>query len=195
MTSDKGFAPNPFHGVLTLANCMPGIRRTKQIGDWVAGFTGVEMINPPGRPELIYLMHVTGKLSFVEYWEQKPEKRPMLNSADSRNQVGDNIYEPINAGVFEQKPNRCHTEEEMVNDLGGEFVLISDEFWYFGCTPLVIPATIEISVRRDKRPSSNGNRTYDINQANDFLAFVCNEPQGVNNPPHEEWSNDGWRRN
>nr|WP_269667332.1 hypothetical protein [Polaromonas naphthalenivorans] len=28
MTHDSGFAPNPFHGTLTLATCKPGIRRT-----------------------------------------------------------------------------------------------------------------------------------------------------------------------
>lgn len=38
-TYDTGFAPNPFQGVLTLANCKPAIRRTAEVGDWVAAFT------------------------------------------------------------------------------------------------------------------------------------------------------------
>lgn len=39
MTDDTGFAPNPFFGILTLATCKPGIRLTKKVGDYIAGFT------------------------------------------------------------------------------------------------------------------------------------------------------------
>ena len=38
MTHDTGFAPNPFHGVLTLATCKPKIRACRKADDWVAGF-------------------------------------------------------------------------------------------------------------------------------------------------------------
>ena len=39
MTHDTGFAPNPFHGALTLATCKPAVRLTRGRCDWVAGFT------------------------------------------------------------------------------------------------------------------------------------------------------------
>ena len=39
---DTGFAPNPFHGFLTLATCKPAIRRCRAKGDWVAGFASKE---------------------------------------------------------------------------------------------------------------------------------------------------------
>jgi hypothetical protein len=38
ITQDGGFAPNPFHGVLTLNCCKPEIRKLAEVGDWVAGF-------------------------------------------------------------------------------------------------------------------------------------------------------------
>lgn len=37
MTSDSGFAPNPFHGFCTLATCKARIRERATTGDWVLG--------------------------------------------------------------------------------------------------------------------------------------------------------------
>ena len=37
VVSDHGFAPNPFHGYCTLANCKPRIRGSAQPGDWILG--------------------------------------------------------------------------------------------------------------------------------------------------------------
>ena len=37
---DFGFAPNPFHGVCTLATCKPAIRKGARVGDWVIGMGG-----------------------------------------------------------------------------------------------------------------------------------------------------------
>jgi len=38
-THDTGFAPNPFHGHCPLTTCKAGMRRSKCVGDWIAGFT------------------------------------------------------------------------------------------------------------------------------------------------------------
>lgn len=79
MTCDTGFAPNPFYGVLTLATCKSNIRRVAKPGDWIAGFTG-KPLNPKqkaGEEKLVYLVRITGKLTFAEYWQLFPEKRPI----------------------------------------------------------------------------------------------------------------------
>ena len=34
---DSGFAPNPFYGYCTLADCKPKIRKQAQVGDWIIG--------------------------------------------------------------------------------------------------------------------------------------------------------------
>ena len=36
---DGGFAPNPFWGYCTLANCKPKIRQTAKVGDWIVGLS------------------------------------------------------------------------------------------------------------------------------------------------------------
>lgn len=49
VTHDTGFAPNPFHGVLTLACCKPAIRRAAEVGDVIVGLTPrvVGTLSPP----------------------------------------------------------------------------------------------------------------------------------------------------
>lgn len=78
MSWNTGFAPNPFFGVLALATCKPSIRRMAQLGDWIAGFT-TKRLNPnqkAGEEKLIYLARVTERLTFAEYWQKYPMKRP-----------------------------------------------------------------------------------------------------------------------
>lgn len=60
--SDTGFAPNPFHGVCTLACCKPVIRRKAKKGDYVIGHAGVG-----DGYRIIYAMEVTDKKTFNQY--------------------------------------------------------------------------------------------------------------------------------
>lgn len=68
MVWDTEFAPNPHHGVLTLATCKPRIRKYAEVGDWISGWTAVRVhdknnkIHPfPDKEKLIYLAKVTKK--------------------------------------------------------------------------------------------------------------------------------------
>ena len=87
---DYGFAPNPFHGICTLATCKPRIRRSAEVGDWIIG-TGSKPNGMQG--QLIYAMKVTDSCTFDEYWTnpsfqcKKPNLRGSLKQA-----YGDNIY-------------------------------------------------------------------------------------------------------
>ncbi len=116
MTNDSGFAPNPFSGILTLATCKASMRRSKKIGDWIAGFTsGALCGDPVGAERLVYLMKVSGKIPFSEC-HGHPAFRSKIPDPDSRvhvRTVGDNIYRPRRANAraprdFEQLPNRHH---------------------------------------------------------------------------------------
>ena len=82
MTWDTESAPNPHHGVLTLAICKPTIRRCAQVGDWISGWTAKEVHGKDNRrysfeyPKLIYLARIQKKLTFAEYWIQYTDKYP-----------------------------------------------------------------------------------------------------------------------
>ncbi|MBR5959205.1 MAG: hypothetical protein IKZ99_12645 [Salinivirgaceae bacterium] len=156
MTHDTGFAPNPYHDVLTLATCKPTIRRCAKEGYWISGWTSNGVYDKNNEKheftddtqKLIYLAKVTKRIKIGDYWEQYEVKQPKKISTgnqkatksckgekDAMNftyDMGDNIYEPVNGG-FRQHPNGGgHGKNDQEHDLSGENVLICEEFYYFG---------------------------------------------------------------
>ena len=191
---DTGFAPNPFHGLCTLATCKPGMRLTKQVGDWIAGFTSTGLNGDPvGSERLIYLMQVSEKLGLAEYHRTRAYKAKIPRPGAGRcvDRAGDNIYY-LEAGQIHQVENPNHSLEDMEKDTGGEFVLIGKRFYYFGSKPLMVPAGVRPSVPRAQ--SAQGVRTHDTARAEAFIAFVEKQGSGVHAPPHHWPPDDGsWR--
>ncbi|MDT4329135.1 hypothetical protein BJL95_02030 [Methylomonas sp. LWB] len=138
ITRDYGFAPNPFHGICTLATCKPDIRKSANIGDWILGIGGSNM-NSASR-KCIFLMKVTKKISFQEYWHDPiySIKKPLRNGSQVR-MVGDNIYHVDLHGNWLQEdshhsnPDGSINHENLKRDAGKtDDVLLSDKFLYFG---------------------------------------------------------------
>ena len=139
---DFGFAPNPFNGFLTLATCMPRIRKWAQVGDFVIGNASKKFKN-----KLIYMMKVTKKTTFDEYWEN-PEylcKRPVMNGS-VKTMYGDNIYHHDEKGNWIQEdshhslPGGKVNIENLKRDTSeSDAVLLSTEFFYFGKNMVDIP--------------------------------------------------------
>lgn len=133
MTHNTEFAPNPHFDVLTLATCKPVIRRCAKVGDWISGWTAKVVTDKDNnklsfpKEKLIYLARITGKMTFAEYWEKYPMKR---NTAEFVS--GDNIYEPIGEDEYRQIDNPHHGQDCIERDLRGKYVLICEEFYYFG---------------------------------------------------------------
>jgi hypothetical protein len=135
ITRDYGFAPNPFGEYCTLACCKPRIRKKAIVGDWIIGTGAVAngLLN-----HLIFLMKVTEKITFQEYWEDERfhYKRPVLNG--SLKQIhGDNIYYYENNGWSQLDSHHSLydgqiNERNLKQDLSGEYVLISNHFLYLG---------------------------------------------------------------
>jgi hypothetical protein len=186
MINDSGFAPNPFHGLMTLANCKPCIRRSKKIGDWIAGFTSKELNGDVVDDErLIYLMKITNKVDYYEYWNNPiyNSKIPKLESDIVEYKAGDNIYKPDNINGFVQIENKNHTEKDIKRDLSGEYVLVSNCFYYFGSSAIYIPSDIRPSIHRGQ--SSQGNRTHNKEKAERFINYIQkNYEQGLIGLPH-----------
>ena len=59
VTSDAGFAPNPFYGYCTLACCKTAIRRAAEPGDWIVGLTPKAHGN-----RIVYAMRRIGEHEF-----------------------------------------------------------------------------------------------------------------------------------
>ena len=186
MTHDSGFAPNPYHGVLTLATCKPLIRKCAKEGYWISGWTS-NNVQGKERPyhfkdeeqKLIYLAKISKVLSFKEYWENYPQKRPAeLNSEKGCRKgcgntivtkdfeislCGDNIYEPDAKSTlkYKQHENPHHGEKEKERDLSGEHVLVCEEFCYFGVENAIFVKKNDIVHRWKKFSSDDGKKIID----------------------------------
>lgn len=143
---DDGAAPNPYWGVCTLVICKPAIRRTAEVGDWIAG-TGAKYgrlsdrksKNMSGR--LVYAMRVTEKLSMEDYDKRTRtsliNKIPDQKSPDTQRKLGDSIYD-FSSGSPVQRAG-VHTDENEERDLSGKFALLSKHFFYFGANAIELP--------------------------------------------------------
>ncbi|WP_395004635.1 hypothetical protein [Undibacterium sp.] len=142
MTHDSGFAPNPFHGHLTLATCMTDIRRTKKVGQWVAGFASKALVKKCKAigisipyQGLIYLMEI-GEIMTLDCYFRDPrfqqKKAIPLGSNNLLQERGDNIYYANSDGQYTQLENDNHDIGEFDKDTRGRNVLIAKQFYYFG---------------------------------------------------------------
>ena len=210
MTHDSGFAPNPFHGYLTLATCKPGIRRSgsRRVGDWIAGFTSAALCGDAvGRERLVYLMRADEIIPLGEYFVDPrfAAKIPRKGSPDTVRRAGDNIYRsrvpsPRDGNDFEQVPNDCHPPESKDHDVSGRNVLVAHpgNYFYFGRDALTVPA----HVRPDVPPgqSGYGKGTGNPRRVADFVAYVQGHfdpslpeyPEGLNGWPHDSCGGLGY---
>ncbi len=150
---DQGFAPNPFYGVCTLANCKPLIRLTAEVGDLVVG-TGSATAERTGH--LIYWMRVGEIMSFDEYWDDPRFqcKKPVMNGSRMQ-RFGDNIYHTapdgtiLQADSFHSREGGVLSEENLRIDTGRTHrVLISADYAYFGTAAPAIPPTLGFLVKQ-----------------------------------------------
>src|SRR2546428_6193932 len=183
LTHDSGFAPNPFHGICTLATCKPRIRECKAVGDWIAGFSSAKLNGDAvGDERLIYLFQVDEKLP-LESYHSSPRfaaKIPKTASLRCVDRAGDNIYGKRN-GAFFQVPNRHHAIDALPKDTGGKYVLIGTRFYYFGSEPLIIPRTFRPNLPQGQ--SSHGARTHEIARVRAFIDFVQTQGLGIHARP------------
>lgn len=188
---DYGFAPNPFHGTLTLATCKAQIRSNPHlnIGDWVIGL-GSQRLGCLGH--LIYAMKVTHKMTFDQYWEDARFlcKRPNLTGSLVQ-MYGDNVYhtDPQSGRVIQE--NCAHSKEggipndgHLRSDSSGKNVLLSDHFYYLGDHHVPIPDQFDYIYRNVLR-----NYTFlDLqNRQEDLNAFInwieTTFPMGISGDP------------
>lgn len=150
---DHGFAPNPFWGMCTLANCKPQIRKRADVGDLVIG-TGSADLGASGH--LVYWMRVKEIALFDVYWSDPRFARKKPNMRGSMmHRYGDNIYWTGPDGTFQQLDS-FHSEDDgslsaanRERDTGTtEKVLISNEFAYYGKSAPPIPEHLRFVVKK-----------------------------------------------
>lgn len=179
---DLGFAPNPFHGVCTLATCKPGIRSTARVGDWIFGIGG-RSLKAPGR--LVFAMKVSQKLTFNEYWlsEEFKSKKPVRNGS-KKMMLGDNIYFQNADSSWQQAHSHHSLEDGSLNhynlnrDTKSKNVLTSRHFYYFGSSAPLIPQDILTEI---KYKNNQGHRKFPIEVASKIVSWLESSfPESLN---------------
>ena len=169
---DFGFAPNPFHGICTLATCKPRIRRVAKESDWVIGMGGTRL-KATGR--CIFAMKVSQSITFNEYWANPSyqDKRPVLNGS-LKMIVGDNIYHKSHGAWQQLDSHHSHPDgspniHNVTNDTQADAVLVSHHFFYFGSAAVEIPTPILQSLGYENR---RNHRTFDSAVAQPLISFI-----------------------
>ena len=171
---DFGFAPNPFHGVLTLATCKPLIRRKAGTGDWVIGVGG-SRLRATGR--CIFAARVTDSKTFNEYWDDPAyqDKKPVRNGS-RRMMVGDNIYYRHQATeTWHQEDSHHSNPDGSVNshnrqrDTQTDRVLISQHFFYFGRHAPPVPEAILTEVGYK---NCRSHRVFDLDACRELVRWL-----------------------
>ncbi len=151
-----------------------------------------------GAERLIYLINVTEKMSFADYFYDPTYslKVPDLSHSKEIYRVGDNIYQPssLDPSGFERVKSRFHNEPgQKEHDLSGRYVLASNYFFYFGKHAIEIPRNLRPAIPRGQ--SGHGCRTHDEALSRRFIEYVAGSSNvGVHGPPHF-WppGDDSWR--
>ncbi len=169
---DYGFAPNPFHGVLTLADCKQQIRRAAKVGDWVIGHSSKKL-----GQKLLYMMKVTEILTFDQYWNDPRylSKRPCMNGS-LVTMYGDNIYYHDESGNWKQEDSHHSLDHGKVNQLNlkrdtgtTDKVLISTEFIYLGKSMIAMPDDLRGYIH-----PTQGHRIVDMRLAMRIWHYLLN---------------------
>jgi hypothetical protein len=168
---DGGSAPNPFGGWCSLAICKPQIRRTAKVGDWIIGLRAKRV------DHVLYVMQVEERLSFAEYWNDRrfSTKRP------DKSHCSDNIYRLDKQGKLVWVDNPVHDESHKEHDLGGQWVLVGREFWYFGDQSPQLPTDLVHLIHQRQGHSVHKNRKY--TDIDDLKQWLWHWERGVHGKP------------
>ena len=185
---DMGFAPNPFHGICTLATCKPKIRRYAKLHEYVIG-TGTKKRGLQGR--LVFVMEVSEATNFDDYWNDRRfiRKRPVMNGSFVQ-RYGDNIYHRdvqtknwIQKDSFHSQKDGVPDTDNMQLDTGTtDRVLVGEWFVYWGGDGPLIPKHFEEFIHR-----GIGHRCIkDNTKIEEFLGWVDSQGEpGVRGDPCE----------
>ena len=131
---------------------------------------------------IVYCMKVTDVMDFAEYWERKPSRRPSHKYfiEHDRNDgkydpdnCGDNVYElcadkdnPSVMTTIKATPSFHYFKgqdpvPQMLHDLGGTYVLASNQFVYYGNK-----AKVSVPLHKGR-----GQRKFEIESAHDLESY------------------------
>jgi len=187
---EVGFAPNPFHGMCTLATCKQEIRVKAKLDDWVIG-TGSKTNGGGGH--IVFAMCVDEIVDFDTYWGDPRFGPKIPTMRGSRKQAYcDNIYHRDPSGDWIQADSRHSLADGSANpghiagDTKTDAVLIGREFVYFGGVGPAIPPDLRTGHGVDlvhDRPAHRCLFPGDLVQST--VTWVRSLGTGIQGRPHD----------
>lgn len=182
--SDKGFAPNPYHGYCTLAACTPNHMGAQLFpGDMIAGF-----FTDNHRPHLVYYMTVDQVLDLNSYYHDRrfSKKKPQLAKGPEM-RCGDNIYHKGLSGVWIRDKGPFHQRErDYDQDTRYAKVYIAKSFGYFGCNAYrdenALPKNLRGVLKKGQgiKYTKAGDLLFD-----EYFKWLNSRPEGINGEPRD----------
>ena len=188
---DIGFAPNPFHGICTLATCKPKIRQSASTGDWVVG---VGSCAQKTEGQLVFAMEVGEKLTFAEYWSDPRFRRKTPDRRGSlKYRYGDNVYHRSPAGDWVQEDCRHSLDDGSPNpdhvrrDTGADAVLVAARFTYWGGRGPLLPGELRNWGGLDLGDPGRDHtyKPYSPELIEVFVKWIEQLPGGCQAPPND----------
>lgn len=104
---------------------------------------------------LVYAMRVSDFMSMLEYdvWchTELPLKVPLEQPLDWRHKIGDCLYYKEANGEIGMREYGTHKADKHRDwDLGGERVLLANEFYYFGEAAIAIPSHLTPIIKQNQ---------------------------------------------
>lgn len=157
LTVDSGLAPCVDDGLFTLACCKGGTKTKKYAGMRHA----IGKYKESNKDDNVYLLGIYKDtlLFFAEITEVVTMEKYYSGRSKGRT---DDIYKLSEGGLVRNSRHtsiHIHTDkDEIIRDIYGKYVLISDHFSYFGCkSELIAPEVLDVLPHGRK---SRGHRCY-----------------------------------
>ncbi|MBU1215708.1 MAG: hypothetical protein KKA63_10765 [Gammaproteobacteria bacterium] len=209
MTYDTGLAPNPFHGLCTLAVCSPNhLNANLGNGDYIVGVAGAEIrsrLNTPNEWRLIYAMQIDKRITLDEYYRSSVYKSKIPKRSGPREVMcGDNFYKLSGEELVHTGESTDHDWREAIEkDCKGNRVFIGKGFLYFGKDAEPFPETdwaTKLKNQLTYKPrgvsyifGGRGRHLWTIDDLKSFkLFFSCHaSPIPKNNPvDFDNWKSE-----
>ena len=142
LVTDNGSAPCIQQNLLSLAICKPRIRKAANIGDYIIAFASKSM-KISQEPKIIYIAKISNKLKLNKYYTEFKNRK-------------DCIYDNNLTLIKNNYHNNCNIKK----DINGKYVLLSNEFIYFGNNFINVPQQIKNIVPKCQGHMSKKNIKY-----------------------------------
>ncbi len=182
LTTDTGFAPNPFHGTCTLAACTPNHMGAKLVpGDWIAGF-----FRKDRTPYLVYAMRVEEVMGYDSYyWDSRFQEKKPREEGLPEDRCGDNIYHRDTSGKWLRDKGPHHqNDRSFEQDTRYAIVYIGGVYAYFGRNARINPLPNELrAVLKNGRGIKYTRESEPLFSS--FLRWLEAMPIGIHGPPRD----------